>query len=95
MLGALGIGDELVDGLGGEDLSGQGCVSSRWIYKIVMIVSGSSPGRTFCGFAKCFCVVRGGALGLGAELAEVMVDVLVHDDGPLVGGQRPEERVGV
>ncbi len=48
MLGALGVGDELVDGLGGEDLSGQGYVSSVRIYRIVMIVSGSSPGRTFC-----------------------------------------------
>jgi len=46
VLGTLGVGDELVDGLGGEDLSGQGCVSSRWIYRIVMIVSGSSLGRT-------------------------------------------------
>jgi len=48
VLGKLGVGDELVDGLGSEDLSGQGCVSSVRIYTIVMIVSGSSPGRIFC-----------------------------------------------
>ena len=48
ILGALRVGDELVDGLGGEDLSGQGCVSSVKIYRIVMIVSGSPPARTFC-----------------------------------------------
>jgi hypothetical protein len=48
VLGTLRVGDELVDGLGGEDLSGQGCVSSVKIYRIVMIVSGSSPGRILC-----------------------------------------------
>jgi hypothetical protein len=48
ILGTLRVGDELVDGLGGEDLAGQGGVSSVKIYRIVMIVSGSSSGRTFC-----------------------------------------------
>ena len=93
VLWKLGVGDELVDGLGGEDLSGQGCVSSVRIYRIVMIVSGSSPGRTFCEFMTC----QGADLDvpLGAELAEVMVDVFMHKDGPLVGCQAPEERVGV
>ena len=81
MLGTLGVGDELVDGLGGKDLSGQGCVSLVKIYWIVMIVSGRASGRTF-GRS-------------GAELAKVVVEVLVHQDGPLVGCERAEERVGM
>jgi hypothetical protein len=32
---------------------------------------------------------------LGVELAEVVVDVFVDDDGPLVGGEGAEEGVGV
>ena len=56
MLGTLRVGDELVDGLGSEDLSGQGCVSSVEIYTIEMIVSGSSLGRTFCWPMSCLCL---------------------------------------
>jgi hypothetical protein len=37
VLGQLGVGDQLVDGLGGEDLAGQGGVLVRgmWIVTIV------------------------------------------------------------
>ena len=58
VLWKLGVGDELVDGLGGEDLSGQGSVSSVKIYRIVMIVSGSSSGRTFCDPGNEICVAK-------------------------------------
>ena len=54
-----------------------------------MIVSGSSPGRTFCERTER------SEVGLDAELPKVMVDVLMQQDGPLVGGEAAEERVGV
>ena len=42
VLGSLGVGDELVDALGSEDLAGQGSFSNGWIYWIITIVSGKS-----------------------------------------------------
>jgi hypothetical protein len=39
VLGTLGVGDELVDGFGCEDLAGQGEVLVAGIYRVVTIVS--------------------------------------------------------
>lgn len=40
-------------------------------------------------------MLAGRRAGLYAELAEVVVEVFLHQDGPLLGGEGTEEGVGV